>query len=199
MRGLKTFNRCSILSINTEASNNLACLISISTSEECKASTCSNTLEAYNKALLHSLTKLIAIFNKIDSHIAVLASASKLIQSLSGSLHIALMFAQFFLIMLINALFKLKKTISKMSKLCVNLSLFILYWVASSKTISGTSLLQNVSRLLTSGITMPLTTLYLSQIKYRHKEGEDWPQKNIASIGTYACADMIFTTISLHC
>lgn len=48
----------------------------LSTSEECKASTCSNTLEAYNKALLHSLTKLITIFNKIDSHIAVLASAS---------------------------------------------------------------------------------------------------------------------------
>lgn len=49
-----------------------------STSEECKASTCSNTLEAYNKALLHSLRKLITIFSKIDAHIGVLASASKL-------------------------------------------------------------------------------------------------------------------------
>ena len=53
-----------------------------STSEECKASTCSNTLEAYNKALLHSLRKLITIFSKIDAHIEVLASASKLIGSL---------------------------------------------------------------------------------------------------------------------
>lgn len=48
----------------------------LSTSEECKASTCSNTLEAYNKALLHSLRKLITIFSKIDAHIEVLASAS---------------------------------------------------------------------------------------------------------------------------
>ena len=53
-----------------------------STSEECKASTCSNTLEAYNKALLHCLRKLITIFSKIDTHIEVLASASKLIGSL---------------------------------------------------------------------------------------------------------------------
>ena len=49
-----------------------------STSEECKASTCSSTLEAYNKVLLHSLSKLITIFNKIDSHIRILGSASKL-------------------------------------------------------------------------------------------------------------------------
>jgi len=48
----------------------------LSTSEECKASTCSSTLEAYNKALLHSITKLITIFNKIDTHVRVLASAS---------------------------------------------------------------------------------------------------------------------------
>ncbi|XP_029203980.2 LOW QUALITY PROTEIN: protein phosphatase 1 regulatory subunit 21-like [Acropora millepora] len=48
----------------------------LSTSEECKASTCSSTLEAYNKALLHSLTKLITTFNKIASHIGALASAS---------------------------------------------------------------------------------------------------------------------------
>lgn len=48
----------------------------LSTSEECKASTCSSTLEAYNKALLHSLSKLITIFNKIDSHIRILGSAS---------------------------------------------------------------------------------------------------------------------------
>lgn len=48
----------------------------LSTSEECKASTCSSTLEAYNKALLHSLTKLITTFNKIGSHIGALASAS---------------------------------------------------------------------------------------------------------------------------
>lgn len=48
----------------------------LSTSEECKASTCSSTIEAYNKALLHSLTKLIAIFNKVDTHIRVLGSAS---------------------------------------------------------------------------------------------------------------------------
>ena len=48
-----------------------------STSEECKASTCSTTLEAYNNALLHSLRKLITVFNKIDTHIGALASASE--------------------------------------------------------------------------------------------------------------------------
>ena len=48
-----------------------------STSEECKASTCSKSLEAYNKALLQSLRKLITIFSKIDAHVEVLASASK--------------------------------------------------------------------------------------------------------------------------
>lgn len=48
----------------------------LSTSEECKSSNCSSTLEAYNKALLHALTKLITIFSKIGSHIRVLASAS---------------------------------------------------------------------------------------------------------------------------
>ena len=48
-----------------------------STSEECKASTCSTTLEAHNKAVLHSLRKLITVFNKIDTYIGVLASASK--------------------------------------------------------------------------------------------------------------------------
>ena len=48
-----------------------------STSEECKASTCSATLEAHNKAVLHSLRKLITVFNKIDTYIGVLASASK--------------------------------------------------------------------------------------------------------------------------
>lgn len=48
----------------------------LSTSEECKASTCSTTLEAYNNALLHSLRKLITVFNKIDTHIGALASAS---------------------------------------------------------------------------------------------------------------------------
>lgn len=53
------------------------CTFFCSTSEECKASTCSSTLEAYNKALLHSLSKLITIFNKIDSHIRILGSASK--------------------------------------------------------------------------------------------------------------------------
>ena len=58
----------------------LLMLFFISTSEECKASTCSSTLEAYNKALLHSLTKLITTFNKIGSHIGALASASKLTQ-----------------------------------------------------------------------------------------------------------------------
>ena len=47
-----------------------------STSEECKASTCSTTLEAHNKAVLHSLRKLITVFNKIDTYIGVLASAS---------------------------------------------------------------------------------------------------------------------------
>ena len=53
-------------------------LTTCSTSEECKASTCSSTIAAYNKALLHSLTKLITIFNKVDTHIRVLGSASKL-------------------------------------------------------------------------------------------------------------------------
>lgn len=48
----------------------------LSTSEECKASTCSTTLEAHNKAVLHSLRKLITVFNKIDTYIGVLASAS---------------------------------------------------------------------------------------------------------------------------
>ena len=48
-----------------------------STSEECKASTCSTTLEAHNKAVLHSLRKLITVFNRIDTYIGVLASASK--------------------------------------------------------------------------------------------------------------------------
>ena len=48
-----------------------------STSEECKASTCSTTLDAHNKAVLHSLRKLITVFNKIDTYIGVLASASK--------------------------------------------------------------------------------------------------------------------------
>ncbi|KAJ7354820.1 hypothetical protein OS493_029826 [Desmophyllum pertusum] len=48
----------------------------LSTSEECKSSICSKTLEAYNKAVLHSLRKLITTFSKIDTHIGVLASAS---------------------------------------------------------------------------------------------------------------------------
>lgn len=69
--GLLLINSCSFL-------HNCFCCFFISTSEECKASTCSSALEAYNKALLHSLTKLITIFNKIGSHIGALASASKL-------------------------------------------------------------------------------------------------------------------------
>ena len=49
----------------------------VSTSEECKASTCSSTLEMHNRASLHSLKKLITVFSKIDSHVRVLASASE--------------------------------------------------------------------------------------------------------------------------